>query len=90
MKAVIDRLAAVLAMPVSDLPVNVSPDAKELAQQMRRYHTVLYPDGTPLANKKRKRDVKDDAKDDAKDAKDDAKVAALWKLVVFFVFWLIK
>ena len=84
MKAVIDRLAAVLAMPVSDLPVNVSPDAKELAQSCN------YPDGTPLANKKRKRDVKDDAKDDAKDAKDDAKVAALWKLVVFVVFWLIK
>ena len=79
-----------MAMSVNDLPQEVGPDAKELAQQMRHSHTVSHTDGTPLATKKRKRDVEDDAKDDAKDAKDDAKVAALWKLVVFVVFWLIK
>ena len=57
MKALNNRLETVLAMSVHNLPVNVSSQAKEMAQQMRSYWTVKYPDGTPLANKKGKLDV---------------------------------
>jgi hypothetical protein len=50
MKAVNDRLAAVLVMSVNDLHVQVSPDAKQLVKQMHHCHSVCFPDGKHFAN----------------------------------------